>query len=65
MGKRQKSRMLVTDENGRLVGVISLSDITQVEEASRATETMRQVTDRDARQLGRLAPTEVHDARSL
>ena len=49
MGKRQKSRMLVTDENGRLVGVISLSDITQVEEASRASETMRQVTKREAR----------------
>jgi len=48
-GKRQKSRMLVTDENGRLVGVISLSDIAQVEEASRASETMRQVTHREAR----------------
>jgi len=49
MGKRQKSRMIVTDENGRLVGVISLSDIAQVEEGLRASETMRQVTEREAR----------------
>ena len=49
MGRRQKSRMIVTDENGRLVGVISLSDIAQVEEGLRASETMRQVTEREAR----------------
>jgi len=29
--------------------VISLSDIAQVEESSRASETMRQVTEREAR----------------
>ena len=49
MGERQKSRMIVTDENGCLCGVISLSDIAQVEEGSRASETMRQITDREAR----------------
>jgi CBS domain-containing protein len=49
MGTRQKSRMIVADEGGRLVGVISLSDIAQVEEGSRASETMKQVTDREAR----------------
>ena len=49
MGSRQKSRMIVTDESGRLVGVISLSDIAQVEEGLRASETMRQVTEREAR----------------
>jgi CBS domain-containing protein len=49
MGSRQKSRMIVTDENGQLVGVISLSDIAQIEEASRASETMKQVTGREAR----------------
>ena len=49
MGTRQKSRMIVADEDGRLVGVISLSDIAQVEEGSRASETMKQVTDREVR----------------
>ena len=49
MGKHQKSRIICTDENGRLIGVISLSDIAQVEEASRASQTMKQVTKREAR----------------
>ena len=49
MGSRQKSRMIVTDENGCVLGVISLSDIAQVEDASRASQTMKQVTDREAR----------------
>jgi len=41
--------MIVTDENGRLVGVISPSDIAQIEEVSRASQTMKQVTERGAR----------------
>jgi CBS domain-containing protein len=49
MGSRQKSRSICTDKDGRLAGVISLSDIAQVEEGSRASETMKQVTDREAR----------------
>ncbi len=49
MGKHHKSRMICTDEEGRLVGVISLSDIAQVEEASRASQTMKQVSEREAR----------------
>ena len=49
MGERQKSRMIVTDENGCLCGVISLSDIARVEQGSRASGTMRQITDREAR----------------
>jgi CBS domain-containing protein len=49
MGRRQKSRMIVTDENERLVGVISLSDIAQVDDAVRASETMKQITEREAR----------------
>ena len=49
MGKHHKSRMICTDEEWRLLGVISLSDIAQVEEASRASETMKQVTEREAR----------------
>src|SRR5437588_12810317 len=42
MGSRQKSRIICTDKDGRLAGVISLSDIAQVEEGSRASETMKQ-----------------------
>jgi len=49
MGKHQKSRMICTDQEGRLLGVISLSDIAQVEEPSRASQTMKQVTEREAR----------------
>ncbi len=49
MGKKHKSRMIVADEEWRLVGVISLSDIAQVEDASRASQTMKQVTEREAR----------------
>jgi len=49
MGKQHKSRMIVADEQWRLLGVISLSDIAQVEDASRASQTMKQVTEREAR----------------
>ena len=49
MGKQHKSRMIVADEEWRLLGVISLSDIAQVEHASRASQTMKQVTEREAR----------------
>ena len=49
MGKQHKSRMIVADEEWRLLGVISLSDIAQVEDASRASQTMKQVTKREAR----------------
>ncbi|HJZ86580.1 MAG TPA: CBS domain-containing protein [Polyangia bacterium] len=47
MGQYQKSRIMCLDEQGRLVGVISLSDIAQVEDDPAAAETMRQVTDRE------------------
>jgi CBS domain-containing protein len=49
MGKQHKSRMIVADEEWRLLGVISLSDIAQVEDAPRASQTMKQVTEREAR----------------
>ena len=49
MGKQHKSRMIVADEQWRLLGVISLSDIAQVEDASRASQTMKQVTEREVR----------------
>jgi CBS domain-containing protein len=50
MGDNQKSRIVCTDEQGRLLGVISLSDIAQHEnEQQRIADTMRRVTTREAR----------------
>jgi hypothetical protein len=47
MAEFQKSRMLVTDEEGVLEGVLSLSDIAQVDGPSRMAATIRQVTARE------------------
>ncbi len=49
MAEHQKSRLMVTDDQGRLVGVISLSDITQIEDPSRAHQTIKRVTERESR----------------
>ncbi|MFZ5479626.1 MAG: CBS domain-containing protein [Myxococcota bacterium] len=49
MGAKQKSRILVCDDSGRLVGVISLSDIAQFEDGSTAANTMRRVSERETR----------------
>jgi CBS domain-containing protein len=49
MGRHHKSRMLCTDSGGRLLGVISLSDIAQQGDDLQAATTMRQVTTREAR----------------
>jgi CBS domain-containing protein len=49
MGEHQKSRIMCVDEDGRLLGVISLSDIAQCERGARAAATMRMVTHREAR----------------
>jgi CBS domain-containing protein len=48
MGKNQKSRILCVDDSGKLVGVISLSDIAQ-RDGGRVAQTMRDVTAREAR----------------
>ena len=48
MGKERKSRILCVDEDGALVGVISLSDIAQ-RDGARIAQTMQQVTQREAR----------------
>jgi CBS domain-containing protein len=48
MGNHHKSRILCTDEAGRLVGVISLSDIAQAESDERAARTIRHVNEREA-----------------
>jgi CBS domain-containing protein len=48
MGETRKSRLVVTDEEGRCVGVISLSDIAQADTRSRAGGVLRAVTRREA-----------------
>jgi CBS domain-containing protein len=47
MARYHKSRMLVVDEDGRLAGVISLSDVVEEEDDRRAAETMRHVSERE------------------
>lgn len=48
MGEEQKSRILCVDDEGALVGVISLSDIAQ-RDGARIAQTMQQVTHRETR----------------
>lgn len=49
MAENQKSRIMCVDGDGRLVGVISLSDIAQEEPAGQASEVLRQVSGREVR----------------
>lgn len=49
MAHHRKSRIMVVDDDGRLVGVISLSDVVEEEEDGRAAETMRIVSEREVR----------------
>ena len=48
MAENHKSRILCCDRDGRLLGVISLSDIAQHAQDT-ASETLRDVTEREAR----------------
>jgi len=48
MAQHQKSRICCVDDDGKLVGVISLSDIAQCETAEKASETLKQVSSREA-----------------
>jgi len=48
MTKQQKSRLVVTDDQGKLKGVISLSDLAKNDEAGGA-RAMRGVTNRESR----------------
>jgi len=48
MAENHKSRIMCLDEEGRLVGVISLSDIAQLAQIGEASETLRQVSDRES-----------------
>jgi CBS domain-containing protein len=47
MGRHKKSRIICTDDDGRPVGVISLSDIAQHESSEQTARTMRRVTMRE------------------
>jgi CBS domain-containing protein len=49
MAGHRKSRILCLNDDGRLAGVISLSDIAEVESGSRAAKTMRAVSQREGR----------------
>jgi CBS domain-containing protein len=49
MAKHHKSRIMCVDAAGRLLGVISLSDIAQEEPGARTAQTLRQVSQREAR----------------
>lgn len=50
MRERHKSRVIVCDADGRLVGVISLSNIADREDEETAAETFREVAARENRQ---------------
>ena len=49
MSQEKVSRILCIDETGHLEGVISLSDLAQVEDGARAYATLRDVSEREAR----------------
>jgi CBS domain-containing protein len=48
MAEHHKSRVMIVNDQGRLVGVISLSDVAEQDER-RAVETLRRVSEREAR----------------
>ncbi len=47
MARDHKSRIMCVDDGGRLLGVISLSDIAQHDTQDRASETLRGVSERE------------------
>ncbi len=49
MARNHKSRIMIVDEDGRLQGIISLSDVVEQEEDARAAATMREIADREVR----------------
>jgi CBS domain-containing protein len=49
MAKHQKSRIVCTDDEGRVVGVISLSDLPSFESSRRAGAVFSKVSEREAR----------------
>jgi CBS domain-containing protein len=49
MSRHQKSRIMCIDESNRLVGILSLSDIARYDRTGLASETLRGITEREAR----------------
>jgi CBS domain-containing protein len=49
MAANHKSRIVCRDETGRLMGIISLSDLAKHAGGAEAAETLRQVAEREAR----------------
>jgi CBS domain-containing protein len=49
MSEHHKSRLMIVDEAGRLVGVLSLSDIFAEAAGAKATETFRRIAEREVR----------------
>lgn len=49
MSEHKKSRIVCTDEQGKPIGVISLSDLAEVEQSDRAANVLRSVAQREAR----------------
>ncbi|MFL5350449.1 MAG: CBS domain-containing protein [Hyalangium sp.] len=49
MAQKHKSRIMCIDDSGKLVGIISLSDIAQHVDGAHALETLRQVSEREVR----------------
>jgi CBS domain-containing protein len=49
MSQEKVSRIMCINADGVLEGVISLSDIAQLEDGARASATLRNVSDREAR----------------
>ncbi|HZZ85163.1 MAG TPA: CBS domain-containing protein [Anaeromyxobacteraceae bacterium] len=50
MRDHRKSRIMVCDQDGKLAGVISLSDVADLEEEAAAGRTLREVSSRETRQ---------------
>lgn len=49
MAERKKSRILCVGRDGRLAGVVSLSDLAQVEDGAAAADALRRIAEREAR----------------
>jgi CBS domain-containing protein len=54
MGEHRKSRIMCVDDDGALVGVISLSDIAKLGSGRAAATTLRRVSQRESRDEARL-----------
>ncbi len=51
MRQRRKARIVCVDDDGQPVGVVSLSDIAQHEEAANVGQTLREITRRESRHV--------------